>query len=103
MSLRNSPSLSVVLLFSLSTLSTAAKRPGDDRVAEEVKAQALVNYGKLRLSFEENRGQSDARVKFLSHGRDYLILLAPGAVSLNLRSGRQADHQASIRMTFPGA
>jgi len=93
----------VVLLFSLSTLSIAANRPGAGRVSEQVKAQALVNYGKLPLSFEENRGQTDARVKFLSHGSDYSILLSPSEVSLNLRSAGQARRESAIRMTFPGS
>ena len=101
MTLRNSTSLSVVLLFSLSTLSLAANRAGAGGVPEEVKAQALVNYAKLPLSFEENRGQSDARVKFLSHGSDYSILLAPSEVLLNLQSAGQA--RSTVRMGFPGA
>jgi hypothetical protein len=103
MSLRNSKSLSVALLFSLSTLSIAANRAGADRVSEAVKAKALANYGKLPLSFEENRGQTDARVRFLSHGSGYSILLAPSEVVLNLQSAGQARHQSTIRIGFPGA
>jgi photosystem II stability/assembly factor-like uncharacterized protein len=103
MSLRNSTNLSVVLLFSLGTLSIAANRAGADRVPEEVKAQALVNYGKLPLSFEENLGQTDARVKFLSHGNDYAIQLARSEVLLNLQSAGKARHPSAIRMSFPGA
>ncbi|MGD0359298.1 MAG: SBBP repeat-containing protein [Bryobacteraceae bacterium] len=103
MNLRNSTSLSVVLLFSLTTLSISANRAGTGRVPEEVKAQALVNYGKLPLSFEENRGQADARVKFVSHGSDYSILLAPSEVFLNLQRVGKAGHPSTIRMSFPGA
>jgi hypothetical protein len=93
----------VALLFSLSTLSIAANRSDNERVAEAVKAKALTNYGRLPLSFEENRGQAGARVKFLSHGNDYSILLAPSEVVLNLQSAGQARHQSTIRMGFPGA
>ena len=103
MSLQNSTSLAAVLVFSLSTLSIAANRAGTGRVSEEVKAQAFANYGKLPLSFEENRGQTDARVKFLSHGSDYSILLAPSEVLLNLQSAGKARHRSSIRIGFPGA
>ena len=67
MNLRNNTSLSVALLFSLGALSNAANRAGTDRAPEDIKTQALVNYGKLPLNFEENRGQTDARVKYLSH------------------------------------
>jgi hypothetical protein len=39
------------------------------------------SYGKLRIEFEENRGQSDPRVKFLAHGsRGVLFLTSDGAV-----------------------
>jgi len=103
MNLRNSMSLSLVILFSQVTIAMAANPAGKDRVSEEVKAQALVNYGKLPLSFEENRGQTDARVKFLSHGSDYSIRLAPSEVLLNLRSAGRARHESAVRMSFPGA
>jgi hypothetical protein len=93
----------VALVFSLATVSIAANRAGTDRVPEEVKAQALVNYGKLPLSFEENRGQAEAPVKYLSQGNDYSILLAPSEVFLNLRSAAKARRQSTIRMSFPGA
>jgi len=103
MNLRNTTCLSVTLLFTLCGLSQAANRAGADRVPEELKSQALVNYGKLPLSFEENRGQADARAKFLSQGSDYSILLAPSAVFLNLRPAGKAAQQSAIRLSFPGA
>jgi len=103
MSLRNITSLSVMLLVSLGMLSIAANRISTGRVAEKIKAQALVNYGKLPLSFEENHGQTDARVKFLSHGSYYEILLAPSEVFLNLRSAGKARRESTVQMSFPGA
>jgi len=103
MNLLNKTSLSVALLFSLGALSNAANRAGTDRVPEDVKTKALVNYGKLPLSFEENRGQTDARVRFLSQGSDYSILLAPSEVFLNLQKAGTVRHQSAIRMSFPGA
>ncbi len=104
MNLRNNASLSAALLLALATLSTAANNAATNRSPEEVKARALANYGKLPLSFEENRGQADARVKFLSHGNAYSILLTPSEVLLNLQSVSKArPRQAAIRMSFPGA
>ena len=102
MTLRNTTGLSVALFFSLATVSIAANHAGD-RLPEEVKAQALINYGKLPLNFEENRGQAEAHVKYLSQGNDYAILLAPSEVFLNLRSAAKARRQSTIRMSFPGA
>jgi hypothetical protein len=101
MTLQNRTSLFVMLIFSLSTLSIAANRAGSGQVSEKVEAQALVNYGKLPLSFQENRGQTDARVKFLSHGNRYSIRLAPSEVLLNLHG--KAGRESTIRMGFPGA
>src|ERR1700722_1222659 len=103
MILQNRTSLSVVLFFSLATLSVAANGAGADRATEEVKARALANYAKLPLSFEANRGQIDGRVRFLSHGSDHSILLTPSEVLLNLRSAGKARRQSTIRMSFPGA
>ena len=103
MNLRNLTSLPVVLMFSLSTLSIAANGADQVRASQQAKAQALVQYGKLPLSFEENRGQADASVKYLAHGNDYSILLAPSEVVLNLQSAGKAGHQSSIRMGFAGA
>ena len=39
---------------------------------------APTNYGKIPLSFEANRGQTDARVQFLSRGSGYALFLTPG-------------------------
>ena len=39
------------------------------------KPEMLEAYGKLPLSFEANRGQTDAQVKFLSRGRGYTMFL----------------------------
>ncbi|HUK16182.1 MAG TPA: SBBP repeat-containing protein, partial [Bryobacteraceae bacterium] len=103
MILRNGTSWSVAFLFSLGTLSIAANRAGAYRVSEETKARALLSYGKLPLSFEENRGQSDARVRFLSHGNDYSILLTPSEVLLNLQAAGKGRQRSAIRMGFPGA
>jgi hypothetical protein len=47
---------------------------------------AQENYGKLPLSFETNQGQTDSRVKFLSHGGGYTLFLTADEVVLNLQS-----------------
>ncbi len=61
--------------------SAAPLKPAD------AATQAKVNeaYGKLPLSFEVNRGQADAPVRFLSMGGNYSILLGPNGVALNLK------------------
>jgi hypothetical protein len=98
--------LSLALLFSVATLSSAASGPATKTAPPEVQARALAQYGKLPLSFEENRGQADSQVRFLSRGSGYAILLTPAEVFLNVRApGKpgQPTKQSSIRMSFPGA
>ena len=47
------------------------------------------NYGRLPLSFELNKGQTDSQVKFLSRGRGYTMFLTQGEAVLALRAGNQ--------------
>lgn len=49
---------------------TAVNAPGGST------ARIEATYGKLPLSFEANRGQTDGRVKFLSRGIGYTFFLA---------------------------
>ena len=54
-------------------------------------------YGSLPLSFEENRGQTDARVRFLARGGGYaLFLTSTDAVLEVAPAGAIAiEHEAS--------
>jgi hypothetical protein len=49
------------------------------------KARAVETLGKLPLSFEENRGQTDPSVKFLSRGEGYSLFLTPTEAVLAIR------------------
>lgn len=40
-------------------------------------ARLVEHFGKLPLNFEENHGQTDAGVKFLSRGDGYSLFLTP--------------------------
>ena len=51
----------------------------------------LENYGKLPLTFEENRGQVDPRVKFVSHGAGYTLFLTPDEAVLSVSEGKASD------------
>jgi hypothetical protein len=46
----------------------------------------LAAYGKLPLTFEANRGQADARVKFLAHGTGYTVFLTGDEATLLLNA-----------------
>jgi hypothetical protein len=57
-------------------------------------------YGELPLSFEANEGQSDARVRFLSHGEGYSLFLSDSGAVLSLAADSAADQGRVIRMEF---
>ncbi|MCI0337641.1 MAG: SBBP repeat-containing protein [Acidobacteria bacterium] len=74
-------------------------------------ARLSESYGKLPLSFEENRGQVDAAVKFLSRGSSYGLSLMPAEAVLMLKgegraridNGKNTQSFTSLRMRFTGA
>jgi len=51
----------------------------------------LKNYGKLPLAFEENRGQIDPRVKFLSRGAGYTLFLTADEAILSVPENKAND------------
>jgi len=83
--------LNAVLLSLLAALAPCvvagqALVPSGDAVPGAAKKAALAkDYGKLPLSFEANRGQTDARVRFLSRGNGYSLFLTDSAAVLSLR------------------
>jgi hypothetical protein len=64
-------------LLSLALVSTclSAQTQTGPASALHKRAAALSEYGKLPLSFEENRGQTDGQVKFLSRGNGFSLFL----------------------------
>jgi hypothetical protein len=53
---------------------------------DENKARLVNFYGRLPLSFEANRGQTDPQVKFVSRGQGYTLFLThSGEAVLALR------------------
>jgi len=82
-------------MFVLTFLSPLASA---DPAAPNVKVQLQANYGKLPLSFESNRGQTDAQVKFLARGQGYSLFLTPTEVVLSLKKP-----QAQARISPPSA
>src|ERR1041384_1054459 len=57
------------------------------------KARVAENFGRLPLSFELNKGQTDKQVKFLSHGPGYDLFLTSTEAVLRVQKPRalQAD------------
>jgi hypothetical protein len=76
------------------------------RMREALAAQPRIAaaYGKLPLSFEANRGQADSRVKFLSRGRGYSLLLtsAEAILTLGRATGKTVTRRPSARSLAAG-
>lgn len=64
---------------------TEAARSRAAKLAPARRATLRRNFGKVPLSFEANKGQTDARVKFLSRGLGYSLFLTPTEAVLALR------------------
>jgi beta-propeller repeat-containing protein len=60
-------------------------------------------YGRLPLSFEANRGQSDARVRFLAHGPGYGLFFTSQGPVLALRHSKSAGAADVVRLRMLGA
>ncbi len=99
--------------------SEARSRPASKATDAANKMRVSEAYGKLPMSFELNRGQTDRRVKFLAHGSGYTLLLTSSETVLSLRNekavssspGSENSHYAAssplesskLRMKFVGA
>ena len=98
--------LAGISAFSFLTLNTGQENTpfspvlGDDLSTLDEAAQGRVvkDYGKLPLSFEENLGQTDAQVHFLSRGSGYTLFLTGSEAVLSLqRAGRCAAHPGRVQ------
>lgn len=68
----------------------------------EVRARAIEDYGRLPLAFEENLGQADPRVRFLTHGKGYTLFLTPGEAVVALRSSGKSETSRVLRLGWTG-
>lgn len=105
--------IALTLMFQLPIDRVSAEAP--DARTQPV----LAAYDKLPLTFEENRGQTDPQVKFLSRGPGYTLFLTPTEAILALKQpsavsgqhsakendGKEAQQggQAVLRMKLVGA
>jgi uncharacterized repeat protein (TIGR01451 family) len=72
-------------------------------VSKEALAKNANEYGRLPISFETNRGQTDKKVKFLARGQGYgLFLTSTGAV-LSLNKGAEPRENSESSKTHDGA
>ncbi len=78
-------------LFGETRVASAASWPpsplSSSEAAKQTRAQAREAYGKLPLTFEVNRGQTDSQVRFLARGGDYTLFLTATEAVFALRKG----------------
>ena len=74
-----------------------AHSPTLSNTSQESQKRLVKNYGKLPLSFEANRGQTDPQVKFLSRGPGYTVFLTSTEAVLALHGSEGRPTHASPR------
>ena len=83
-----------------------ASNPALNITHAQDRREALATYSHLPLIFEPNQGQTDAKVKFLAHGRGYGLYLTDQEAVLALRhfvgSSRNAGTSV-VSMKLSGA
>ena len=66
-------------------------------------AEVRVAFGRLPLSFEQNRGQSGEQVKFLARGNGYGLYLGSGEAALVFAGEPGKADSSAVEMKFAGA
>jgi len=91
--------VTVALLTGITSVASLAAQQPAARPAPRLD----VNFGKIPLNFEPNRGQVAPEVQFLSRGPGYALFLTPGEAVLELNKGKSADGNSTLRMKLVGA
>ncbi len=77
---------------------------GGRNVASAAEGRARTAYGRLPLTFEENRGQAESNVRFLAQGHGYSLSLHPEGADLSLAKGKPGQRKSEqVRMRFVGS
>lgn len=103
------------LVLTLSAIPRSSTLMAQTSSTPSQSLSGVESYGKLPLGFEINRGQTDAQVKFLSHGSGYTLFLTtseavlafspPGQQNTNAEEPDLAEQVADsvVRMKLVGA
>jgi MBG domain (YGX type)/Bacterial Ig-like domain (group 3)/Beta-propeller repeat len=74
----------------VSKLTPAPKSASSPAVSSESRARVMKTYAALPMMFEANNGQTDSRVKFLSHAPGYTLFLTDKEAVLSLSADSPA-------------
>ena len=86
------------ILRAVPSSATATRSGVLQEPTPEQKIHLAKNYGKLPLSVEANKGQTDGRVKFLSRGHGYGLFLTSSEAVLTLRQDKSKDQEFKGQM-----
>ena len=100
--------ITLAAVLYLAPLATLWAEPREAAPSLPSIADMQSAYGKLPLSFEANKGQTDPEVQFLSRGHGHQLFLTPSDAVLTLRTsdvkgeGRKRDaHQSKLSNNLP--
>jgi hypothetical protein len=98
----------VLATVGLSSASAQASDRSAERAAPALTArqqQAADDYAKLPVSFVENQGQTDARVRYLAQGNGYSFFMTPSEVMLSFAKDsaeKQTPQDLALALRFVG-
>ena len=94
-----------LLISPVGITSAAASIALSKTMTPGARAKAESAFANLPLSFEINRGQTDASVKFLARGKGYTLFLTASEAVLSLKAPAASKDQAQdvVRMKLNGA
>ena len=75
--------------------SPRTRHPSPQLASSEQLASAKAAFGSLPIYFEENRGQTDEPLRFLTRGAGYSLFLADGEAVLSLQRPVNSDTSIS--------
>jgi len=93
--------LAIFLVSALFSGQPSAAAQAQQPANPQTGAQAIANFGNVPLTFEANRGQTGAQVKFLSRGQGYTAFLTAGGIVLSLRPGQPLPAQPASNIAAP--
>ena len=80
-----------------SAVNDASSAPAGPGIGSPSQARVNEAYGKLPLSFEANKGQTDPHVKFLSRGNSYSLFLTDSGAVLALAKKQKPASGKTVR------
>lgn len=92
--------ISPAILFGvllLSSTSFSKQSHAVSQIQTQDSSDSLVQYFKLPMHFEENKGQTSELVKFLTRGQKYTFYFTPQEIVMDLQNERNVSYALSMQ------